>query len=123
MYATILLIILTLASLTACAIGQPAPADNPAGAGAQLAAASPDTVVTPPAECGMRAPIYLLQMNDLDSLDLTDFPDLACKAGLSGHFTFSDGAGAALWMRNCQILLENAAHLSACSVDTIAEPA
>jgi hypothetical protein len=66
-------------------------------------------------------PDYLLQMNGLDTLDLTDLPDLACKCGVSGHFTFSERAATALFKRSLQVKYENQDLVVSCSTNGIAE--
>jgi hypothetical protein len=62
-------------------------------------------------------PTYLIKMNDLDNLDLSDLPDWAGKMGLSGHFTFLDHASAALFKRSLQIRFENPTIVSYSGLD------
>lgn len=66
-------------------------------------------------------PNYVLQMNALESLDLADLPDLACQCGVSGHFTFSDRAAAALFKRSLQVKYENQDLVVSCGTNGIME--
>jgi hypothetical protein len=66
-------------------------------------------------------PNYVLQMNGLEALDLGDLPELACKCGVSGHFTFNERAAAALFKRSLQVKYENQELVVSCSTNGILE--